>query len=72
MYLRRVRVAGRSIAAAAPPLTHVCTAGTCGITSRRGPLAALPGDGVWRHAFGDGAHCPQLGPPRRVQLPHIR
>jgi hypothetical protein len=26
--------------------------------SRRGPLAALPGAGVWQHALGNGAHCP--------------
>jgi hypothetical protein len=26
--------------------------------TRRGPPAALPGKGVWRDAWGDGAHCP--------------
>jgi hypothetical protein len=30
----------------------------CGIKPRRGPLANLPGADVWRHARGDGAHCP--------------
>jgi hypothetical protein len=58
MYLRRARIVGRSFAAGAPPLTHVCTVGACGTKPRRGPLAALPGAGVWRRAWGDGAHCP--------------
>jgi hypothetical protein len=26
--------------------------------SRLGPPVALPGADVWRHAWGDGAHCP--------------
>jgi hypothetical protein len=26
--------------------------------TRRGPPAALLGAGVWRHAWGYGAHCP--------------
>jgi hypothetical protein len=26
--------------------------------TRREPPALLPGAGVWRHAWGDGAHCP--------------
>jgi hypothetical protein len=30
MFLLRVRVVGRSIAAGAPPLTQVCTVGACG------------------------------------------
>ena len=31
---------------------------TCGTEFRCGPPATLPGEGVWRHAGGDGAHCP--------------
>jgi hypothetical protein len=57
-YLRRVFVDGRSFAAGAPALTHVYTVGACGTKPRRGSPAALPGAGVWRHAWGDGAHCP--------------
>jgi hypothetical protein len=57
MYLRRVLVVGRSFAAGAPPLTHVCTAGACGKKTRRGPPAALARAGVWRHARGDDANC---------------
>jgi hypothetical protein len=34
--------------AGAPTLTHVCTAGACGTKPRRGPPAAMPGEGVWR------------------------
>jgi hypothetical protein len=37
---------------------HVCAVVACGTIPRRGPLAALPGEGVWRHAWGDGANCP--------------
>ena len=37
----RVRVVGESIAAGAPPLTHICTVGACGTRRRRGPRAAL-------------------------------
>jgi hypothetical protein len=29
-----------------------------GINSRRGPPAALPEADMWRHAWGDGEHCP--------------
>jgi hypothetical protein len=58
MNLRRVREVGRSFAAGAPPLTHVCTKSACGKKTRRGPPAALPGAGVWRRAWGDGARCP--------------
>ena len=60
-YFWRVRVVGRSFAAA---LTHVSRASAasapeaCGIKPRRGPPGALPGAGVWLHALGDGAHCP--------------
>jgi hypothetical protein len=57
MHLRRARVVGRSFAAGAQPLTHVWTVGAAKKT-RRGPPALLPGAGVWRHAWGDGAHCP--------------
>jgi hypothetical protein len=56
MHLRRAQVVGRSITAGAQPLSHVCTAGACGIKTRHGPPAALPGAGVWRHGWGDGAH----------------
>jgi hypothetical protein len=41
----------------APALTHAFTVGACGISPRRGPPTALPGAGVWRCAWGDGAHC---------------
>jgi hypothetical protein len=58
MNLRQARVAGRSSAAGAPPLAHVCIAGACDTTLRRGHPAALPGTGVWQHAWGDCAHCP--------------
>jgi len=67
MYLRRARVAGQSISAGAPALTHVCTVCDYGTKSRRGPPAALPGAGIWRNAWvdvriaperGDGVHCP--------------
>ena len=58
MHLRRTRVNCLSFAACAPPLTHVCTFGACGKKSRRGPPAALLGEGVWRHVWGDGARCP--------------
>jgi hypothetical protein len=61
IYLRRVRVVGHSIAAGAPPLTHVCAVGACGIRPRRGPPAASPGASVWRHAWRDGAHFPSAG-----------
>jgi hypothetical protein len=57
-YLRRVFIDGRRFAAGAPTLTHARTVGTCGTKHRRGPLAALPGAGVWRHAWGHGARCP--------------
>jgi hypothetical protein len=50
MYLRRARVVGRGSTAGAW--------GDDGKKPRRGPLVALPGEGVWRHAWGDGAHCP--------------
>ena len=43
IYHRRARVVGHSIAAGAPPLTHVCTVGAGGTRPRRGPPAALPG-----------------------------
>jgi hypothetical protein len=56
-YLRRARDVGRSFAAGASVLTHVCTVGACGTKLRRGPPEALPGAGVWRHPWGDGAHC---------------
>jgi hypothetical protein len=58
MNLRRDRVVGHSFAAGAQPLAHVCTVCASGTKNRRGPPAALPGTGVWRHAWGDGAHCP--------------
>jgi hypothetical protein len=62
IYLRRVRVAGRIFAADAPPLTLVSTAITppapAAQKSRRGPLATLPGEGAWPHAWGDGALRP--------------
>jgi hypothetical protein len=58
IYLRRIRVAGHSISAGAPPLTHVCTVGACGTRPRHGPPAALPRKAVRRHAWRDGAHCP--------------
>ena len=38
----RVRVVVESIAAGAPPLTHICTVGACGTRPRCGPPAALP------------------------------
>ena len=65
MNLRRARVVGRSYAAGAHLLTHICTVGACGKKNRHGPLAALPGAGVWRRAWGDGAHC---HPPARHAL----
>ena len=57
MHLRRARVVGRSFAAGAQPLTHVWTVGAAKKT-RRGPPAALLGEGVCRRAWGDGAHRP--------------
>jgi hypothetical protein len=39
----RVLVDGRSVAAGAPALTHICTVGACGTKPRRGPPAGLPG-----------------------------
>jgi hypothetical protein len=30
----------------------------CGTKTRRGSPVALPGAGVWRQAWCDGAHCP--------------
>ena len=80
MFLRRVQVVGRSFAAGALALTNIHTAGDYGTRPRRGPPAGLPGAILWRHAWGDGAHCPsagrwrvlpQYGPPRRVQRPSI-
>jgi hypothetical protein len=58
MHLRQTRVIGRSFSPGAQPLAHVCTVCACGKKTRRGPSARLPGAGVWRHAWGDGAHCP--------------
>jgi hypothetical protein len=49
MYLRRARVAVRRFAAGTPPLTHVWTAGACGVKPRHGPSVALPLPGVWRY-----------------------
>ena len=46
-YYRRVFVDGRSLAAGALALAHVCTVGACGIKPRRGPPAALPEESVW-------------------------
>jgi hypothetical protein len=51
MYLRRFFFDGRSFAAGASALTDVLTAGACGTKPRREPPAALPGAGVWRHAW---------------------
>jgi hypothetical protein len=58
MRLGRARVVGRSYAAGAPPLMHVCTVGACRKKNRRRPPAALLGAGVLRHAWGNGAHGP--------------
>jgi hypothetical protein len=56
-HLRRARVVGSSSAAGAQPLTHVCTAGACG--KKTAWASGDPaGAGVWRHAWGDGVHCP--------------
>jgi hypothetical protein len=57
-YNRRVFVDGPSFTAGTPALAHVCTVGACGTKPRREPQAALPGESVWRHAWGDGAHRP--------------
>jgi hypothetical protein len=57
-YLRRDFVDCHSLAAGAPALTHVCTAGACGTKTRRGPPAALPGAGVWLHVWGYGTQYP--------------
>jgi len=43
MYLRRVFVDGRSLAAGAPAQTRVCTVGACDTKPQHGPPAALPG-----------------------------
>jgi hypothetical protein len=42
--------------------------------TRCGPPAALPGAGVWRRAWVDGAHRPSTtsDPPRRAQRKNIR
>jgi hypothetical protein len=62
MFLRRVRVVGRRLrgghAIADACLSRSYTACACGTKPRRGPLAALPGEDVWRHVWCEGAHCP--------------
>jgi hypothetical protein len=73
-YFRRVFLYGRSFTAGAPALTHVWG---CSIKPRRGPPAALPGAGLWRHAWGDGAHMCQHGAmaritPARPATPHSK
>ena len=56
MYLQRVRVVGRAIAAA---LAHVSTVVTPPAPAAQnlgvGLKRPLPGAGVWRRAWGDGA-----------------
>jgi hypothetical protein len=67
-YLRRVFVDGRHVAAGAQALTHVCTVGACGLKPRRRPPAAMPGEGVWRRAWGGGAHCPSAAHEAMVRI----
>jgi hypothetical protein len=60
MYLRRVRVVGRSFAAAP---THVSTVVALPASAAQnlgvGPSADLPGADVLRYSLGDDSHCPR-------------
>jgi hypothetical protein len=58
MHLRRARVVGRSFAAGAQPLARACAVGACGKNNSAWASGGPAGAGVWRHALGDGAHCP--------------
>jgi hypothetical protein len=58
MRLGRARVACRSFAAGAQPLTHIFTVGAYGKKKLGMGIRRLcRGEGVCRHAWGDGAHC---------------
>jgi hypothetical protein len=58
MHLRRARVAGRSFAAGAQPLIHVCTADASGKKNSTWASGAFSGGRRVVACLGDGAHCP--------------
>ena len=69
MGLRRVRVVGRSFAAGALPLTHVCTAGTYGIKNSAWASGATAGGRRVAACLGRWRALPQRAARREVQKP---
>jgi hypothetical protein len=69
MYLRRVRVVGRSFSAGAQPLTHVCTVGACGKKNSAWASGGPAGGSRVAACLRRWRALPQRAARRKVQKP---